>query len=112
TAHGEAAGKIIRVMTDPIPLPDERPANLHVVVELKPGLTGMSGPLPIAQPIERQLMISPELMATHIRAHTPADGDAMIEVGFNNPVEADALHDVISIEPGVPFRLTSSGDSA
>ena len=77
------------------------------MVELTPGLAGAGGPLGMAEGLSRRLSIATDLMATGARGSAWRN-HAEIELSFNNPVEIDALREVVFVEPPVKFALAGT----
>ena len=102
--QGEAAGKIIRVQTDPLPQLRDR-EDAFIFVQLTPGLAGNSGPLGITEDSSQKLSIATDLMATEAIAFSPGSGDAKIRLRFNNTPDLESLRQVLSVEPAVKFNL-------
>ncbi len=103
-AQGAAAGKIVRVQTDPLPQLRDR-EEAFVFLQISPGLAGSSGPLGIAEEFSQKLAIATDLMATDAVAHSPGSGDANIHLRFNNTPDLESLRQVLSVEPAVKFNL-------
>ena len=106
--HGDAIGHLIRVITDPLPTPpaDEHDARVHVAIT--PGLTGRSGPLGLEQRYERSVPVASGLAATRASVRYPGDGLPIIAVEFNNPIDRNAIERLVSVDPKVPYTVSSS----
>ncbi len=109
--HGEAAGQTVRVMTDPLGTLASH-ADASVTVRISAGLAGTSGPLGLADTYEQRLQISADLRAAEAYAYAPAQGEPTITVRFNNPVDADSLRQVISLDPPAAVSVTPQYESA
>ena len=103
-AQGEAAGKIIRVQTDPLPQLRDR-EEAFIFVQLTPGLAGNGGPLGITEEWSQKLTIATDLTATEAVAYSPGSGDGKIHLRFNNAPDLESLRQVLSVEPAVKFNL-------
>ena len=106
--HGEALGRTVRVMTEPLPAASSDPSKSYVKLKLAPGVNGRSGPLGLASAYECNLPIDSGLVATEARAYAEGRDDTMLAVRFNNPVSLNILKPLLSVEPAVPFTLSSS----
>jgi uncharacterized protein YfaS (alpha-2-macroglobulin family) len=104
--HGEAAGRIVSVMTDPVPAASAQNAGAYVRVQVSPGLTGRSGPLGLADAYQCNLPIATELVATEASAYLADHSRAVLSVRFNNPLDLSILKPLISVEPSIPFTLS------
>ena len=103
--HGEAAGNIVRVVTDPIPAVRDR-GKAGVVVALSAGLGGASGPLGLEKPVAVRLMLEYGCALTKIVPSNPGRGKVQLNLRFNNNVNLATLRPLISVEPPVPFVVT------
>ena len=102
--HGEAVGRTVRLRTDPVAFARSNEAS--VKVRLSPGLAGRGGPLGIEAAYETTLAVASDLAATHAYASCPPHGDGSVSVHFNNEADTEALRQVMSVEPAVPFTLS------
>ena len=102
TLHGEAAGEVVRVLTASIPM---GPGGRTVTVRLPEGLAGTSGPLGLAHPFEQQVSLDSALAATELDAEALSRGTSHIWIRFNRRCEVEAIKEVLSVEPPVPFRM-------
>jgi uncharacterized protein YfaS (alpha-2-macroglobulin family) len=103
--HGDAPGRIVRVMTDPIAARPTSDAERFAIVELSPGVRGRSGPLGLASAYQCNLPLGSELAATEATAYAGGNDDPVIRVRFNNAVDLNGLKPLISVEPAVKFSL-------
>lgn len=107
--HGDAAGHVVRVMTDPIPArvasataDEER----FVTVEVSPGVRGRGGPLGLESAYQCNISLGTELAATEATACSGAGTeDSVVRVRFNNAVDLNVLRPLLSVEPAVKFAL-------
>lgn len=106
--HGDAIGRVVRVLTDPIPPAPPQEHDPRIVVKLSSGLAGRSGPLGLASAYEGSVALQSELAATEARVNYSNEDAPIIYLGFNNPVDRPALASLLSVEPKVPFTLNSS----
>jgi uncharacterized protein YfaS (alpha-2-macroglobulin family) len=106
---GQAAGDKVRVQTDRVPTD---PAGGNLRVELSPGLVGAAGPLGLGEPYETTVTLTRVLSATQMTARTPTRGQASLTINFTGEVDFEPLRRVLSVEPAVPFSLSSEGSSA
>jgi uncharacterized protein YfaS (alpha-2-macroglobulin family) len=103
--HGEAAGHILRVLSDPVPQQTSAQAPAFVKVQLSTGFSGRSGPLGLPCTYSSQVPIASDLMATEAQSFFADRGDAVLTVRFNNAVDLNVLKPLLSVEPAVPFTL-------
>lgn len=107
--HGEAAGKIVRVITDAIPAArshDEATLSLRVT----PGLIGLAGPLGIAGDQQTTISLGRSTFAIDLKGWAPARGQAYLLLNFNNDVDVLAVKEILSIDPPTPFTVESRGN--
>jgi uncharacterized protein YfaS (alpha-2-macroglobulin family) len=103
--HGEATGRVVRVMTDPILARATSDAERFAMVQIAPGLRGRGGPLGLAAVYQCNISLGSELTATEATASAGASDEPVIRVRFNNAVDLNVLKPLISIEPAVKFTL-------
>ena len=105
--HGEAGGRKIRVLTDPVPTRTRGTEQPFVKVQVSPGFSGRGGPLGLARAYETRVSVASDLMATEADSYFAEHGDAILSLRFNNPVDAHLLAPLLSVEPAVPFTIGS-----
>ena len=105
--HGGVAGKKVRVFTDPITSLLTGQGIPEIIVQVNQGLVGEAGPLGLTHSFLGHISVAAELIATEAQAWYPSHDEAFLQVRFNNEVELEALRQVISVEPSVPFTLVS-----
>ncbi len=104
---GQATGPVVRLRTDPLPHDaDDEPAEL--AVDLSPGLIGAAGPLGLDAPYHAAVPLARTLAATELSAASPTRGRPVLSLSFNGEVDADAVRQVLSLDPPVPFTLAGS----
>jgi uncharacterized protein YfaS (alpha-2-macroglobulin family) len=106
-SHGEATGHFIRIITDPVPSATTGHTRPFVRVSLSQGFSGRSGPLGLEQPYECEVPVGSALIATAAHAYFVDHDQAVLSISFNNPIDADALKPLFSVEPAVPFTVSS-----
>jgi hypothetical protein len=109
--HGEGAGRVVRVLTDPVVAPAGLPPTVPVTVALRidRGLAGAAGPLGLERPFEQPVSLGTVLAATEVTAASPqGNGRPELQVRFNGPVDAARVREVLSVEPAVPFTVASN----
>ncbi|MBM3891518.1 MAG: hypothetical protein FJ388_20595, partial [Verrucomicrobia bacterium] len=102
--HGEAAGNIVRVITDSLPAARDR--GQAIVVALSAGLGGASGPLGLEKPVAARLVLEHGCVLTKIVPTNPGRGKVQLNLRFNNDVHVASLRPLISVEPAVSFVVT------
>lgn len=111
--HGDAAGRVVRVLTDPVPQPSPQEHNPCVIVQVASGLVGRSGPLALADAYTGSVPINSTLAATGARVCYPWGADEpLISLTFNNSIDRQIVEPLLSIDPKVPYSLTSNGDNS
>ena len=106
TQHGDAAGHIVRVISDVVPTGPTNGANAFLKVELTPGLTGRGGPLGMPQAYSCNLPIGTALMATEATSYFADHNQPVLSLRFNNQIDLPVIKPLISIAPAVPFTLS------
>ncbi|HEX4797289.1 MAG TPA: MG2 domain-containing protein [Humisphaera sp.] len=106
--HGNAAGATIRVMTDSVAPILSHPEAAYIDVTIRHGLGAGSGPLSLTQDVTQRIQIGSDVIATGAEAYSPGKGDPTIQLTFNNEVDLPALKEILSIEPAIPFSLSSA----
>ncbi len=109
--YNQVAGTTAWLATDTVPIPDSD-AGGKLLVKLSPGLTGVSGPLGLANAYETTVDINRKLMATGINAVASTREQPSINITFNNGVDVPTLKKVLSIEPAIPFTMQSDAGDA
>jgi alpha-2-macroglobulin len=107
--HGQAADKIVRVVTDPIPaIAAETETTLQV--RLTPGLIGLSGPLGFDKSYQTEITLGRSTSATQLLAQSPPRGQSFLLLKFNNTVDPATVKEILSLDPPIPFTIESDGD--
>ncbi len=102
----QAAGTVVRVQTDPLPIgPDGSAGDL--TVDLSPGLVGAAGPLGLDVPYHAEVALTRSLAATDLSVANPTRGRPSLSLSFNAEPDAAALKQVLSLDPSVPYTLTA-----
>ncbi len=97
---------VIRVMTEPTPfLYQNISSYLQVIVRIREGLCGISGPLGLTNLYETQLTLNRHLMITKVEPYSSSKGKIRLQLYFNNDVDIEILKEILSIEPILPFTL-------
>lgn len=109
--NGEATGKVVRVQTDPVPQLTSTMKDAAITLSLSEGLASASGPLGIEKALTRAIPVAVDLMATEATAAAPSRGNAEINVRFNNTIDLDVAHEVITVDPPADFRVSSCWDA-
>ncbi|HZL35299.1 MAG TPA: MG2 domain-containing protein [Tepidisphaeraceae bacterium] len=105
--HGDAVGTKVRVITDPVSSLFASRATPRIDVKIAHGLAGKAGPLGLTDDVAEPLSIAADLLATDASASYPAQDKPSINIRFNNEIDAQAIRQVISIQPPVPFTVTA-----
>jgi uncharacterized protein YfaS (alpha-2-macroglobulin family) len=105
--YGQATGETIRLATDTVPIADEDDTRL--TVKLVPGLTGLSGPLGLADSYQTSVLVNRRLMVTSLKASASSREQPQLQLRFNNLTDTEALKKVLSVEPVVPFVIETDG---
>lgn len=108
--HGDAIGRVIRVLTDPIARPPAEEHHPHLLVQVSLGLAGRSGPLGLTQDFQGSLPIEAALAATGARVYSRGDGPPVLCVRFNNPIDRDAIAPLLSVDPKIDFSVTRGNE--
>ncbi|MDB5356431.1 MAG: alpha-2-macroglobulin domain protein [Phycisphaerales bacterium] len=108
--HGSAGGNKVRVITDPVThlLAGDAPRALDAT--LTKGLAGEAGPLGLSADRSWRIVVAADIVATEADASFPSHDDPSIHVQFNNDVDLEAIKQVLSVEPAVPFTLAHGYD--
>jgi uncharacterized protein YfaS (alpha-2-macroglobulin family) len=110
--HGEAAGDVVRVITNPFPQAINPTQNASLHVRLAPGLIGLSGPLGVIAAVDRTVELTRALAAMDLKASVPARGQPNLLLSFNNEIDVVALKDVLSIDPPTQYTIESYGSES
>lgn len=104
--HGEAVGKIVRILTDSIPeVAAARMDSVAITVHLNAGLAGVGGPVGLAEPFEQKVPVGSTLAATNVTGSADGHGKPQITLQFNAAPDLALLRSVLSVEPPVAFTL-------
>jgi uncharacterized protein YfaS (alpha-2-macroglobulin family) len=104
--HGEAAGKIIRILTDPVNAPPQaRVDSTDITVHLQAGLAGIGGPIGLIDPYEKKVSVGSTLAARDISANANGRGRPGISLQFNGAPDLALLRSVLSVDPPVKFVI-------
>ncbi|HET6248719.1 MAG TPA: MG2 domain-containing protein [Tepidisphaeraceae bacterium] len=106
-ANGQAAGRTVRVMTEALPAAELNGFGHELSIDLRveKGLAGEAGPLGLENDFDQRVTIASYLEATDATAHFPASDDAFVQIRFNNSVDEDAIRQVLSLTPAVPYTI-------
>ena len=104
---GQAPSDVVRVETDPVTASDSGNGALNLKVMLREGIGGSQGPLAMDQAFEQEVKLEKPLVVTGATARSPAADQPEIRLETNGEVDIDLFKPMISIEPAVPFTVTS-----
>lgn len=111
--HGDAVGRVVRLLTDPVPQAPPQEHNPCVIVRLTAGLAGRSGPLALENTYTGSVPINSTLAATGVRVDYQWGADApLISLTFNNPIDRQLIEPLLSIDPKVPYTLTGNSENS
>ncbi len=85
---------------------------IPVTVLVKAGLTGRSGPLGLSSERSFPLVLDSSLRLERIHAAMEDDDEGVVRLNFNRWVKADALRQVLRIEPSVAFTYEGGDGSS
>lgn len=107
--HGEAAGKIIRVVTDSVNAPSQASVDsIDIAVHLEAGLAGIGGPIGLIDPYDQKISVGSVLAARNIAANANGRGKPEISLQFNGSPDLALLRSVLSIDPPVKFAVNQN----
>jgi uncharacterized protein YfaS (alpha-2-macroglobulin family) len=101
---GQATGPVVRLRTDPLPPGD---GDNSLSLTLSPGLVGTAGPLGLDQPYHATVALTRSLSATALSAENPSRGRPSLLLAFNGEVDFETLRQVLSVDPPVPFTIST-----
>ena len=105
--HGEAVGKIVRVLTDSVVVTTPaRADSVDVMLHLERGLAGVGGPLGLVESYEQKIPVGSTLAATDVSGSANGRGRAEVSVRFNGTPDLALLRSVLSVEPAVSFTVS------
>ncbi|HTW95858.1 MAG TPA: MG2 domain-containing protein [Tepidisphaeraceae bacterium] len=106
---GQASGRIVRIQTDSIPQADNG-SQCNLGVRISAGLGGAGGPMGMMEDYSTTLALERGLMAMELTAESPAQDSPHLNLTFDNSVDLEALKQVLSISPAIPFTLQCDDD--
>jgi uncharacterized protein YfaS (alpha-2-macroglobulin family) len=133
--HGQGAGSVVRVITEPVhlfreaadaarsaillpgknarPGSSQAPSARPLTLTLTAGLAGAGGPLGLDAPVTRQVDVAPILLAEGLDV-TP-DAAPSLTLRFNNDISEsmlEAIRPLLSIDPPIPFTADRRSSSS
>ena len=99
---GSFPSKTLRAMLSIFKGSTETPSARELSVKIAAGLTSGSGPLGLEEDYSATVTLKPVLVVESLRAY---ENSILVDCNFN--VDTDAAQDFISIEPSVPFTLST-----
>jgi len=109
---GDALGDQLRFQVGPPGLVPDADGTVQVTIRIAPGLRGENGPLALATPVVRTVILDAHCRVMTATAAQPSEGPAEVILTLNRSCPLERLRAVVSVSPSLPITITGSGNMA